>query len=97
MSEQGGSPRSRRSFLTRAFGAAAATVVGGYALIRGGDATAQKAPKNAVQYQAEPKGDQRCTNCQFWIPPEGDKTMGGCQVVAGKIHPTGWCNIWAQG
>ena len=38
---------------------------------------------------------QNCANCQFWIEPEGDSKMGGCQIVQGKIAPDAWCNLWA--
>ncbi|MBK1699040.1 hypothetical protein CKO21_17490 [Rhodovibrio salinarum] len=87
---------TRRGFIRQAFAVTAAVGAGGYTLTRGHNAKAQKAPKQAVQYQPDPKGDQQCTNCQFWIPPEGGQDMGGCQIVAGEIDPTGWCNLWAK-
>lgn len=32
--------------------------------------------------------DYRCLNCRFWVEPDG------CQVVSGRISPSGWCVIW---
>lgn len=86
---------TRRGFFGRAF-ATVAVALGASKLLGSGEAAAQKAPKQSVQYQEEPKGDQRCDNCQFWIPPEGDSEMGGCQIVQGDISPEAWCNLWAK-
>jgi hypothetical protein len=90
---------SRRGFVRRALGiatgAAAAT-----ALLRGGTATAQaKAPKQAVNYQGQPKTvngtTQKCANCRFYIPPEKtDTELGKCETVKGQVAAQGWCNIW---
>jgi hypothetical protein len=87
---------SRRGFFGRAV-ATTAVALGAAKILGSTEAKAQKAPKNSVQYQPDPKGDQRCDNCQFWIPPEGGSDMGGCQIVQGEIHPSGWCNLWAKG
>ncbi len=89
---------TRRGFFGRALTGVAMTAG---ALAFGRRAAAQsKAPKQAVQYQKEPKVQngqtQRCDNCRFWIPVEQtDHDMGGCQVVAGKIAPEAWCNLWS--
>ena len=85
---------SRRGFFGRAL-ATGAVAVGAAQILTSGEAQAQKAPKSSVQYQEEPKGDQNCANCQFWIEPEGDSKMGGCQIVQGEIAPEAWCNLWA--
>jgi hypothetical protein len=47
-----------------------------------------KASKEAVNYQDSPKGNQKCSGCQFFTAPEG------CQVVEGKISPEGWCSLY---
>lgn len=60
-----------------------------------GTASAQALDKASVQYQEEPKGDQRCDNCVFWIPDDDGDGMGGCQQVKGSIAPEAWCAIWA--
>jgi hypothetical protein len=94
---------TRRGFVGRAMGGLG-VAAGVLTLGRSERAAAQdKVPKNAVAYQNEPKVvdgvEQRCDNCQFYIQPEGDAEMGGCQLVSGKIAPQAWCNIWspAQG
>jgi len=60
--------------------------------LRSGEAKAQKTPKKQAQYQDSPKNGQKCVNCRFWQEADGD--MGKCQVVAGKIHPDGWCALY---
>jgi len=79
---------SRRQFVGTTLTAAA-----GLAL--GGRAQAQALEKSAVQYQEEPKGDQRCDNCVFWIPDDNNDGIGGCDMVQGEILPEAWCAIWA--
>ncbi len=50
------------------------------------DARAQgKASKAAMKYQDQPKGDQRCSGCMQFVPPNQ------CKVVEGEISPNGWC------
>jgi len=85
---------NRRDFL-RSVPGVFAVAAGAATVLRSGTAWSQKAPKDSVAYQAEPKGDQRCDNCQFWISPEGDGP-GQCQIVEGDIDPNGWCNLWAK-
>jgi hypothetical protein len=87
---------TRRGFA----GALGASVLGGLTLLTGRQTAAQKAPKKSVQYQSKPKTlngtEQRCNNCQFWIPPEEAGTeKGRCQIVQGPIEPQAWCNLWA--
>jgi hypothetical protein len=80
---------SRRRFLHRS-----AAVVGGIGLAGAVAARSQaadtKVAQNLVGYQDSPKGSQECSNCQYFQPPNA------CQVVAGKISPTGWCKMWAK-
>lgn len=39
--------------------------------------------------------DKYCSNCNFWIPPQGGQTKcGACKVVKGPIHPNGYCISW---
>jgi hypothetical protein len=54
------------------------------------NASAQKAPQSAVQYQDKPKGDQQCDNCVHFEAP------GACKIVEGKVSPKGWCAVWAK-
>jgi hypothetical protein len=50
-----------------------------------------KASQASVQYQSQPKGDQKCDGCQHFIA--GSNT---CNRVEGQISPDGWCLLWAQ-
>ena len=49
----------------------------------------EKASKATAGYQNEPKGNEKCSNCNMWRPPNG------CTAVKGKIAPDGWCK-WHQ-
>ena len=49
----------------------------------------EKASKATADYQNEPKGNEKCSNCNMWRPPNG------CTAVKGKIAPDGWCK-WHQ-
>lgn len=48
-----------------------------------------KATQASVQYQAEPKGTQKCANCIHFVAESNT-----CKVVEGTISPEGWCAIW---
>lgn len=54
-------------------------------------ATAQdsKLPKETVQYQDTPKDGNECDKCVNWVAPNA------CKIVAGDIHPKGWCVAYA--
>ena len=52
-------------------------------------AAQQKAAQKMVQYQEKPKGAQECDNCLQFIAPDS------CKLVAGKINPKGWCQLYA--
>jgi hypothetical protein len=44
-----------------------------------------KVSKASAEYRDHPKGLQRCDRCIHFEPPHG------CEGVAGKISPRGWC------
>ncbi|MEO1105989.1 MAG: high-potential iron-sulfur protein [Pseudomonadota bacterium] len=79
---------SRRAFLGTTLGVTATAMVAGRA-------QAQALEPAAVQYQLEPKGDQRCDNCAFWLPGSDPAGVGACSMVKGEIQPDAWCAIWA--
>ena len=81
---------SRRAVLKRGMVAAAGAVAAG-TLLRTQPAQAAKASKAAMMYQDKPHGKQECAGCVQFIPGSTPKAQGGCQVVAGKIDPHGWC------
>lgn len=57
------------------------------------DAAAPAAPgkssQASVQYQDQPKGDQKCDGCLHFIAESNT-----CKVVEGQISPNGWCILW---
>ena len=57
-------------------------------LLPGSVTAQQKASQQSVQYQEQPKGDQKCSGCKFFVEPKG------CQVVDGEISPEGWCLLF---
>lgn len=76
---------SRRTILLRGvvYTTGAATLVG-----RASTARADKMTKAVVEYQNSPKGDQQCSNCGQFEPPNA------CKFVEGDISPTAWCKVW---
>jgi len=44
---------------------------------------------------SSPNPDQNCANCTFYQAPSQEGTCGTCQVIAGPIHPEGYCDLWA--
>lgn len=56
-------------------------------------ARAAKAPKNVVDYQDQPKGDERCSACRHFVPAD-DGGPGSCKLVEGDITGSGWCMLF---
>ncbi|MBU0656986.1 MAG: high-potential iron-sulfur protein [Gammaproteobacteria bacterium] len=50
-----------------------------------------KVSQEQAQYQDQPKGDQRCDNCQHFVAENNT-----CGVVEGQISPQGWCSLWVK-
>jgi hypothetical protein len=75
-----------------------AAVVTGAALASAfvGRARAAKSTKAAVKYQDKPKGDQKCSDCKFFVPGKTPTADGTCQVVEGSISPQGWCTAYTK-
>lgn len=79
---------SRRSVLKSAVALAGAACAG---LVTHREAFAQgKVSKAAMKYQDHPNGDQKCSNCMQFVPPES------CKVVEGVISPNGYCIAWVK-
>lgn len=49
-----------------------------------------KVSQASVQYQTQPKGEQKCANCMHFEGPNA------CKLVEGEISPEGWCLLWAK-
>ena len=43
-----------------------------------------------IEYIYQPKGDEQCSKCVMFRPPNE------CTDVGGVISPTGWCKIFAR-
>lgn len=52
---------------------------------------AAKVSQASVQYQMQPKGDQKCNACMHFIAESNT-----CKLVEGPISPDGWCTLWAK-
>ena len=50
----------------------------------------QKASKAAMKYQDHPNGEQKCSDCLQFVPPNS------CKVVEGDISPNGYCIAWVK-
>lgn len=58
------------------------------------EAATSKASQASVHYVTHPNGKEMCSNCKFFIAGASAKASGACQVVAGKISPTGYCAVY---
>jgi len=50
-----------------------------------------KVSQASVQYQTQPKGEQKCGGCLHFIAESNS-----CKLVEGQISSDGWCSLWAQ-
>lgn len=41
-----------------------------------------------------PEVAKLCSNCQQFTTPPADGKCGGCKVLKGPIHPSGYCRSW---
>jgi hypothetical protein len=57
----------------------------------GSSAPVAKVTQASVQYQTQPKGDQKCSGCMHFIAESNT-----CKLVEGNISPEGWCVLWAK-
>lgn len=79
---------SRRSMLRE--GVACVAGVATIFAISTNAALASKLPQKAVAYQTKPKGDNKCSACALFEPPNA------CKSVDGVISPDGWCLLWRK-
>ncbi len=77
---------SRRSFCRAAALAGAAAL--GLAATREA-AAAAKISQAAAKYQDRPHDSQHCSICTYFEPPSS------CKLVAGRIVPNGWCQLFS--
>jgi len=79
---------SRRDFLFAAAAGSGAVVAA--SLLSTPAYASNKMPQKAVNYQSQPKGEQRCDNCALWEPPSS------CKLVDGTIAASGWCVLYKK-
>ncbi len=55
----------------------------------------EKRIRTELEYVAiSPFPDKVCDNCAVWIKPEEGQECGGCEIMAGPVHPKGYCVSW---
>ena len=54
-------------------------------------AATSKVSPASVQYQAQPKGEQKCSGCLNFVAESNT-----CKLVTGQVSPEGWCSLWAK-
>jgi hypothetical protein len=50
----------------------------------------KKLTQAAARYQTQPKGNEACGTCPYFLFPKS------CVVVEGEISPSGWCPIYTE-
>ncbi len=76
----------RRSLLQRAPLVAGAIVAA--AAMPGRLFAQEKLAHDAVKYQDQPKGEQKCSTCIQFVAP------ASCKAVQDPISPDGWCALY---
>jgi len=82
---------SRRSFIKTMGVVAAAATCGRAAAAQAQEYKPQdqkKLTQAAARYQTQPKGNEACGTCPYFVFPKS------CAVVEGEISPSGWCPIY---
>ena len=84
---------TRRNFLkTATLFAAIATIP---VSVVSKEAFAAKMAKASMQYQDQPKGTLKCSQCTQFLPGKSAKAAGSCNLIDGSISPNGWCLAYA--
>lgn len=52
--------------------------------------------RESLGYEKEtPVSDNRCDNCQLYLPPTETRKCGGCQLFKGPVKAGAYCTYWA--
>jgi hypothetical protein len=54
-----------------------------------------KIRENLGYVHESPIPDNKCNNCNLWIPPVTEHVCGGCMLFKGPVNSTGYCTYWA--
>ena len=82
---------SRRAFIKTMGVVAGAATCGHAAAAKAQDYKPQdqkKLTQAAARYQDQPKGNESCGSCPYFVFPKS------CVLVEGEISATGWCPIY---
>ena len=82
---------SRRAFIEKMGVVAAAATCGRVGAVKAQEYKPQaqkKLTQAAARYQDQPKGNESCATCPYFIIPNS------CVLVEGEISPGGWCPIY---
>lgn len=52
--------------------------------------------KSDIDYQSEPRNEERCEDCAFYISDKDGDGLGACTEVEGYIEPEGWCTLYQR-
>ncbi len=83
-------PASRRTVVL------GAAVVASLPLLAPAAAQAGVVTQANAKYQTMPKGANKCSICNYYIPGPKPGANGTCKQVAGSISPNGWCQFFAK-
>ena len=53
------------------------------------------ARKKFAYTDESPVGDQRCENCNLFLPVAQERKCGECLLFKGAVQPSGYCTYWA--
>jgi len=42
-----------------------------------------------------PIPDNKCNNCNLYLPPKEGSQCGGCMLFKGPVYPSAYCTYWA--
>jgi hypothetical protein len=59
-------------------------------LLASGQRALAKMTQKAALYRNKPKEGAKCSTCEHFQPP------ASCEIVAGKISPNGWCQMYIK-
>lgn len=79
---------SRRAFIKTMGAVAAAATCGRAAAQEYKPQEQKKLTQKAARYQPQPKGNEACGTCPYFVFPKS------CAMVEGEISPSGWCPLF---
>jgi hypothetical protein len=54
------------------------------------------AKRKSLGYEEKsPLEEEKCNNCQLYLPPTEKRKCAGCQLFKGPVYPDAYCTYWA--